>query len=79
MEMGLGVAVQMPMTPDLSAAGDGGRPLVIADPMGDVASRYQELGANVVREVAKLKMALNNAVIYDESRYEHDSRRPSCA
>lgn len=76
--MGLGVAVQMPMTPDLSAAGDGGRPLVIADPMGDVAARYQELGANVVREVAKLKMALNNAVIYDESRYEHDSRRPSC-
>ena len=39
---------------------------------------YQELGACVVREVAKLKMALNNAVIYDESRYEHDSRRPSC-
>lgn len=29
---------------------------------------YQELGACVVREVAKLKMALNNAVIYDESR-----------
>lgn len=67
-EFGVPHLIQMPMTPDLSAAGDGGVPLVMSNPTGDVASRYQELGACVVREVAKLKMALNNAVIYDESR-----------
>jgi len=60
--------IQMPMTADLSAAGDGGRPHVIQEPMGDVAMRYQEVGAAVVREVAKLKLALSNAVVYDETR-----------
>jgi hypothetical protein len=36
--------------------------------MGDVAMKYQEVGAAVVREVAKLKLALSNAVVYDETR-----------
>ncbi|KAK3273939.1 hypothetical protein CYMTET_17845, partial [Cymbomonas tetramitiformis] len=35
---------------------------------GDLAARYTEIGANVVREVAKLKLAIANAVTYDEVR-----------
>jgi len=67
-QFGVPHLIQFPMTPDLSAAGDGGRPLVIQDPLCDSAQRYQELGACVVREVAKLKLALNNAVVYDSTR-----------
>jgi hypothetical protein len=40
-EFGVPHLIQMPMTPDLSAAGDGGVPLVMSNPTGDVASRYQ--------------------------------------
>eukprot|EP00241_Pyramimonas_parkeae_P002257 CAMPEP_0114245208 /NCGR_PEP_ID=MMETSP0058-20121206/11762_1 /TAXON_ID=36894 /ORGANISM="Pyramimonas parkeae, CCMP726" /LENGTH=532 /DNA_ID=CAMNT_0001358223 /DNA_START=344 /DNA_END=1942 /DNA_ORIENTATION=+ len=67
-EFGVPHLIQMPITPDMAAAGDGGRPLVISDPLCDTATRYQELGACVVREVAKLKLALANAVVYDETR-----------
>eukprot|EP00238_Polyblepharides_amylifera_P011624 CAMPEP_0196581674 /NCGR_PEP_ID=MMETSP1081-20130531/34933_1 /TAXON_ID=36882 /ORGANISM="Pyramimonas amylifera, Strain CCMP720" /LENGTH=493 /DNA_ID=CAMNT_0041901995 /DNA_START=302 /DNA_END=1783 /DNA_ORIENTATION=+ len=67
-EFGVPFLLQMPITPELSAAGDGGRPLVIQDPTGDVARRYSELGAQVVMEVAKLKRALANAVVYDQTR-----------
>lgn len=67
-EFGVPHLVQMPMAPELSAAGDSGKPLVVNDPSGDLAARYTEIGANVVREVAKLKLAIANAVTYDEVR-----------
>lgn len=40
----------------------GGRPLVIADPMGAVAQQFMSLGAAVVQEVAKLKLRPRNSV-----------------
>lgn len=46
--MGLGVA--------------GGRPLVVAEPMSATAQAFMELGAMVVREIAKLKRQPRNAV-----------------
>lgn len=46
--------LQMPIVPDLSACGDTGRPLVLRDPTCETSSRYQEVAATLVREVAKL-------------------------
>ncbi len=40
----------------------GGRPLVVAEPMSATAKAFMELGAMVVREIAKLKMQPRNAV-----------------
>ena len=55
----------MPIVPSLSAAGDSGRPLVVEDPAGPVARAFQEVGAAVVQEVAKLRRAARDAVVYD--------------
>lgn len=57
--------VQFPITEELSAAGDGGEPLVVADPAGPVAQAFGELGAAVVREIAKLSRAAKNSVRFD--------------
>lgn len=65
-EFGLPNLVRFPIVPDLSAAGDGGKPLVVADPTGSTAQSYFELGAAVVREVSKLRRASQNAVRWDE-------------
>ena len=46
--------LQMPIVPELSACGDTGRPLVLRDPACKTSSRYQDVAATVVREVAKL-------------------------
>ena len=46
-----------PITPGLSAAGDGGLPLVVSDPTGEVAATFMSLGAAVVQEVAKAAAA----------------------
>jgi Mrp family chromosome partitioning ATPase len=64
-EFGLPNLVRFPIVPDLSAAGDGGKPLVVNDPTGSTAQSYFELGAAVVREVSKLRRAPQNAVRYD--------------
>ncbi len=40
----------------------GGRPLVVADPLCDTSQAFMDLGAAVVREIAKLKMVEKNAV-----------------
>lgn len=42
--------------------GAGGRPLVVAEPMSATAQAFMELGAMVVREIAKLKRQPRNAV-----------------
>ena len=55
----------MPIVPDLSAASDAGRPLVLVDPAGPTAAAFQALGATVVQEVAKLRRATRDAVVYD--------------
>ena len=48
-----------------AAAGDGGKPLVAADPTSPTAQAFLELGAAVVREVAKLRRAPQNSVRWD--------------
>eukprot|EP00798_Chlamydomonas_sp_ICE-L_P015186 gene15186-21261_t len=53
-DFGLPNLIQMPIVADLSAAGDGGKPLVVADPTCATSSQFMELGAAVVREVAKM-------------------------
>ena len=64
-EFGLPNLVRFPIVPDLSAAGDGGKPLVVTDPTGTIAQSYFELGAATVREVSKLRRASQNAVRWD--------------
>ncbi|KAL4447632.1 hypothetical protein ABPG75_004851 [Micractinium tetrahymenae] len=64
-EFGLPNLVRFPIVPDLSAAGDSGKPVVVTDPAGPTAQAFLELGAAVVREVAKLRVAPKNSVRYD--------------
>lgn len=68
-DFGLPNLVRFPIVADLSAAGDGGKPLVVADPMGAVAQQFMTLGAAVVQEVAKLKLKPRNSVRYDAERH----------
>jgi hypothetical protein len=46
----------------------GGKPLVVSDPAGPVGSAFMELGATVVREVAKLSAASKYGVSWDEQQ-----------
>jgi len=66
-DFGLPNLVRFPIVPDLSQAGDGGRPLVVAEPASSTAATFMELGAAVVREVAKASAvsAKGPRVVYD--------------
>ena len=57
--------MEFPIAEALSAAGDSGTPLVAKEPTSETAQQYGELGATVVREVAKLARAPKNVVRYD--------------
>ena len=61
-EFGLPHLIRFPIEPALSAAGDGGRPLVVSSPASATAASFGELGAAVVREVAKLRQASKSRV-----------------
>jgi Mrp family chromosome partitioning ATPase len=52
-DFGIPHVFSFPITAGISAAGDGGLPLVVSDPAGAVAATFMELGAAVVQEVAK--------------------------
>ena len=39
----------------LSASGDSGMPEVVADPQGEVANTFQDLGVCVVQQCAKIR------------------------
>ncbi|GBF89139.1 Fe-S cluster assembly factor, chloroplastic [Raphidocelis subcapitata] len=68
-DFGVPNLVRFPIVPELSAAGDGGTPLVVSDPAGPVGTAFMELGAAVVREVAKLSAGQSkNSVSWDEAR-----------
>lgn len=54
----------LPLPPRLA----GGKPLVVSDPAGPVGSAFMELGATVVREVAKLSAASKYGVSWDEQQ-----------
>ena len=64
-EYGVPNLFRMPIVPELSACGDSGVPLVLADPAGEVSARYGAIAAKVVQEVAKLGKARVNAVEAD--------------
>jgi len=68
-DFGLPNLIRFPIVADLSLAGDAGRPLVIAEPMGEVAQQFMTLGAAVVQEIAKLKLKPRNSVRYDADRH----------
>ncbi len=55
-DFGLPNLCRFPIEAELSAAGDGGRPLVVSNPTSATANAFMDLGAAVVREVAKLSM-----------------------
>lgn len=67
-DFGVPNLVQFPILPDLSAAGDGGQPLVVSDPAGPVGRAFMELGATVVREVAKLSASHKFGVTWDDQQ-----------
>lgn len=67
-DFGLPNLLHMPIVPDLSEAGDVGRPLVVSEPDGLVARAFSDLGALLVREVAKLRQRPVMSVRYDTSR-----------
>ncbi|WVZ69047.1 hypothetical protein U9M48_017898 [Paspalum notatum var. saurae] len=49
------------------ASGDTGIPEVVADPQGDVAKTFQNLGVCVVQQCAKIRQQVSTAVSYDRS------------
>ncbi|MFQ6638374.1 hypothetical protein Gotur_015973 [Gossypium turneri] len=51
----------------LSASGDSGTPEVVADPQGEVAQTFQNLGVCVVQQCAKIRQQVSTAVTYDKS------------
>ena len=56
-EFGVPHIVRFPIERALAAAGDAGEPLVVTDPTCATAASFMELGAAVVREVARLEAA----------------------
>lgn len=59
-QFGIPNLFQMPIRPELSAAGDCGEPEVVAHPTGVVATTFSELGACVVQQCAKLRQQGTN-------------------
>ena len=60
----------------INATCAGGRPLVVEDPLCSTSKTFMELGACVVREVAKLTMQPTSLVTYDEARKTINVRLP---
>ena len=56
-QFGIPHLFELPIEPALSAAGDAGRPFVCAQPVSDTAAAFSSLGAALVQEVAKLRVA----------------------
>lgn len=66
-QFGIPHLFDLPIRPTLSASGDTGIPEVVADPQGDVANTFQNLGACVVQQCAKIRQQVSTAVSYDRS------------
>ncbi|XP_062149615.1 fe-S cluster assembly factor HCF101, chloroplastic isoform X2 [Alnus glutinosa] len=63
-QFGIPHLFDLPIRPTLSASGDSGMPEVAADPQGEVAKTFQNLGISVVQQCAKIRQ---QAVTYDKS------------
>nr|CAB3474096.1 unnamed protein product [Digitaria exilis] len=66
-QFGIPHLFDLPIQPTLSASGDTGIPEVVADPQGDVAKTFQNLGVCVVQQCAKIRQQVSTAVSYDRS------------
>ncbi|XP_047054296.1 fe-S cluster assembly factor HCF101, chloroplastic-like isoform X1 [Lolium rigidum] len=66
-QFGIPNLFELPIRPTLSASGDSGIPDVVADPQGDVAKTFQNLGVCVVQQCAKIRQQVSTAVSYDRS------------
>uniref|UniRef100_A0A6N2N572 MIP18 family-like domain-containing protein n=1 Tax=Salix viminalis TaxID=40686 RepID=A0A6N2N572_SALVM len=53
----------LPIRPTLSASGDSGMPEVAADPQGEVAKIFQDLGICVVQQCAKIRQQAGDSVV----------------
>ena len=60
--------IEMPIEPGLSSGGDSGTPLSLSDPTGPIAALYQDIGAFVVREVAKINSGRGPTAELDPDR-----------
>ncbi|CAI9766051.1 unnamed protein product [Fraxinus pennsylvanica] len=65
-QFGIPHLFELPIRPTLSASGDSGIPEVVADPQGEVARTFQELGICVVQQCAKICQQVSTAVTYDK-------------
>ncbi|KAL4571564.1 hypothetical protein LXL04_018325 [Taraxacum kok-saghyz] len=66
-QFGIPHLFDLPIRPTLSASGDSGIPEVVADPQGEVADIFQNLGVCVVQQCAKIRQQVSTAVMYDKS------------
>ncbi|KAK6236298.1 hypothetical protein SCA6_011635 [Theobroma cacao] len=66
-QFGIPHLFDLPIRPTLSASGDSGTPEVVADPQGEVAKTFQNLGVCVVQQCAKIRQQVSTAVTYDKS------------
>ncbi|XP_029118741.1 fe-S cluster assembly factor HCF101, chloroplastic isoform X2 [Elaeis guineensis] len=66
-QFGIPHLFDLPIRSTLSASGDSGTPEVVADPQGDVAKIFQDLGVCVVQQCAKIRQQVSTAVSYDKS------------
>uniref|UniRef100_A0A2P2L8G2 Fe-S cluster assembly factor HCF101, chloroplastic n=2 Tax=Rhizophora mucronata TaxID=61149 RepID=A0A2P2L8G2_RHIMU len=63
-QFGIPHLFDLPIRPTLSASGDSGMPEVVADPQGEVARTFQDLGVCVVQQCAKIRQQVSMAVTY---------------
>ena len=54
-EFGFKTAVEFPIDPQISPAGDGGTPFVLENPESPVTAEYQRLAGEVAREISRLR------------------------
>ncbi|TXG61355.1 hypothetical protein EZV62_012718 [Acer yangbiense] len=66
-QFGIPHLFDLPIRPTLSASGDSGMPEVAADPQGEVAKTFQNLGVCIVQQCAKIRQQVSTAVTYDKS------------
>ncbi|KAF8393323.1 hypothetical protein HHK36_021564 [Tetracentron sinense] len=66
-QFGIPHLFDLPIRPTLSASGDSGMPEVVADPLGEVAKTFQNLGVCVVQQCAKIRQQVSTAITYDNS------------
>ncbi|XP_057967974.1 fe-S cluster assembly factor HCF101, chloroplastic [Malania oleifera] len=66
-QFGIPHLFDLPIRPTLSASGDSGMPEVVADPQGEVAKTFQNLGVCIVQQCAKIRQQVSTSVTYDKS------------